>query len=157
MNAAHRRAARGPADDTFDAAGARPPATLAADRRGAGARTWRRPVVAILAGTLAVAMLAGTVSASKPGGPLYATRLWIEMANLPAEVVARAQAEINRLDARLQEAQQASAAGDGPAASGRPGGLLGHRGRSRAGKRRRPDRQRSHRGDRHPPRRRPRP
>ena len=31
--------------------------------------------------------------------------------------VARAQAEINRLDARLQEAQQASAAGDGPAAS----------------------------------------
>ena len=52
----------------------------------------------------------------KPGGPLYAARLWIEMANLPAEVVARAQAEINRLDARLQEAQQASSAGDGPAA-----------------------------------------
>ena len=115
MNAAHRRAALGAADGTFDAAGATT-ATLAADRRGAGARTWRRPVVAILAGSLTVAMLAGTASATKPGGPLYAARLWIEMANLPAEVVARAQAEINRLDARLQEAQQASSAGDGPAA-----------------------------------------
>jgi len=116
MNAAHPRAARGPADDTFDAAAATT-ATLAADRRGAGARSWRRPVVAILATALTVGLLAGTVSASKPGGPLYATRLWIEMANLPAEVVARAQAEINRLDARIQEAQQASAAGDGPAVS----------------------------------------
>ncbi len=118
MNAAHRRAALGPADDTFDAAGATTAtaATVAADRRGAGARAWRRPVVAILAGTLTLAMLAGTVYATKPGGPLYATRLWIEMANLPAEVVARAQAEINRLEARLHEAQQASSAGDGPAA-----------------------------------------
>jgi hypothetical protein len=119
MNAAHRRAARGTADSTFGAAGATTAtiATPAAERRSASARTWRRPVVAILAATLAVAMLAGTVSASKPGGPLYATRLWIEMANLPADVVARAQAEINRLDARIQEAQQASAAGDGPATS----------------------------------------
>ena len=78
---------------------------------------WRVPVAAILAGCLTLAMLAGTAYATKPGGPLYAARLWIEMANLPAEVVARAQAEINRLDARLLEAQQASSAGDGPAAT----------------------------------------
>ena len=119
MNAAHRRAALVAGDSTFGAASATTAtiATPAAERRSASARTWRRPVVAILAATLAVAMLAGTVSASKPGGPLYATRLWIEMANLPADVVARAQAEINRLDARIQEAQQASAAGDGPATS----------------------------------------
>ena len=37
------------------------------------------------------------------------------MANLPADVVARAEAEIDRLEARIQEAQQASTAGDGPA------------------------------------------
>ena len=84
----------------------------------AAASRWRIPAAAILAGCLTLAMLAGTAYAAKPGGPLYAARLWVEMAgNLPAEVVARAEAEISRLDARIPEAQQASTAGDGPAAT----------------------------------------
>ena len=46
------------------------------------------------------------------GGPLYATRIWIETVNLPRDVLARAQAEVIRLDRRVQEARDASAAGD---------------------------------------------
>jgi hypothetical protein len=38
------------------------------------------------------------------------------MANLPAGMLARADAEVTRLDARLQEAKQAYVRGDGPAA-----------------------------------------
>ena len=57
-------------------------------------------------------MLAGTVAASGAGGPLYATRIWIETVNLPRDVLARAQAEVIRLDRRVQEARDASAAGD---------------------------------------------
>jgi hypothetical protein len=37
------------------------------------------------------------------------------MATLPTDVVARAEAEVERLETRLDEAQRASAAGDGPA------------------------------------------
>jgi hypothetical protein len=114
MTAAHRRAALVAADRTFDAAG---PTTAArvAERSRAATNPWRRPAAALVAASLAVALLAGTVYAAKPGGLLYDTRIWIEMANLPADVVARAQAEVGRLDARIQEAQQASTAGDGPA------------------------------------------
>ena len=63
-----------------------------------------------------LALVGGTASAANAGGPLYAARIWIEMANLPAGALARADAEIIRLDARLQEARQAYARGDGPAA-----------------------------------------
>ncbi len=114
MNVAHRRASLVAADTTFDGAGASIAAASAEPSRAAG--NGRRPAAAaLLAACLAVAMLAGTVSATRAGGPLYATRIWIEMANLPADVVARTEAEINRLAARLEEAQQASTAGDGPA------------------------------------------
>jgi hypothetical protein len=115
MNAAHRRAALVAADPTFDASGATTTA-LAEDRARATTNAWRRPVAAILAGFLTLGILVGAASAAKPGGPLYDTRIWIEMANLPADLVARAHAEIGRLEARLQEAQQASNEGDGPAA-----------------------------------------
>jgi len=76
---------------------------------------WRRPVAALLAASLAVGILAGTAFAAKPGGPLYAASLWIEMANLPTDPVARAAAEVSRLEERLLEAQQASRDGNGPA------------------------------------------
>lgn len=114
MNAAHRRAALIAADPALAAADATT-ATFAADRSRAATIAWRRPVVALMAGFLTLAMLAGTAYAAKPGGPLYSTRIWIEMANLPADLVARAQAEVSRLEARLQEAQQASTERDGPA------------------------------------------
>ena len=73
-------------------------------------------MAALAAGALMLALVGGTASAANAGGPLYAARIWIEMANLPAGALARADAEITRLDARLQEARQAYARGDGPAA-----------------------------------------
>ena len=119
MNAAHRRAALIAADGTFDAAGATT-AALAAERAAAATNAWRRPVVAILAGCLTLALLVGTAFAAKPGGPLYAARLWTEMANLPADVVARAEAEIDRLDARLQRGPAGVDRRRRPGARGRP-------------------------------------
>ena len=118
MNAAHRRAALIEADATFDAAGS--VSTAVAVKRAAAERAlptplaWRRPAAAIMAGVMTLAILFGTAYAAKPGGPLYAARLWTEMANLPADLVARAQAEMARLEARLTEAQQASTDGDVP-------------------------------------------
>ena len=73
---------------------------------------WRRPMAAFAAATLTLGLLAGSALASSPGGPLYAARLWAEMANLPATGTARAQAQVQRLGQRLEEVQQASAVGD---------------------------------------------
>jgi hypothetical protein len=115
MNAAHRRA-------RLIAAGvavtADPPSEHSVTMATAGGRSapsaWRRPAAALVAASLVLAMVAGTAYGAKAGGPLYATRLWIEAANLPVEVLARAQAEVGRLDARVREAQQASLDGDAP-------------------------------------------
>ena len=116
MNAAHRRAALIAADPT---SGAVAPVSvgLAAHRSRFASPAWRRPAAALMAGCLTLAIVGGTVNAASPGGPLYGARIWIEMANLPAGAVARADAEVARLDARLQEAQRAFADGDGPAAT----------------------------------------
>ncbi len=117
MNAAHRRAALIAADRAFDTAAvvAAVP-VLAAERSRIASRAWRRPMAALAAGALMLALVGGTASAANAGGPLYAARIWIEMANLPAGALARADAEITRLNARLQEARQAYARGDEPAA-----------------------------------------
>ncbi|HEY8635975.1 MAG TPA: hypothetical protein VIL81_01825 [Candidatus Limnocylindrales bacterium] len=106
MTAAHRRAALIKADATFAAAeriAARPAATHS---------PWRRPVAAVMVCCLSLALLAGTALAAEPGGPLYAVRVWTEMATLPGNLADRAQAEIGRLQDRLDEAERASAAGD---------------------------------------------
>ncbi len=121
MNAAHRRAALLAADRTADAVAATAATTTmlappAAERSRVAMRAWRRPMAALAAGALMLALVGGTASAASAGGPLYAARIWVEMANLPAGGLARADAEVTRLDARLQEAKQAYASGDGPAA-----------------------------------------
>ena len=118
MNAAHRRAALIAADHALDLAAATTTAVpaLAAERSRIASRAWRRPMAALAAGALMLALVGGTASAANAGGPLYAARIWIEMANLPAGALARADAEIIRLNARLQEARQAYAGGDEPAA-----------------------------------------
>jgi hypothetical protein len=119
MNAAHRRAALIAADATFGSATATAPVTvpaIVAERSPFASRAWRRPAAALMAGCLTLTIVGGTVSAATAGGPLYAARIWIEMANLPAGAIARADAEVTRLDARLQEMQEAYATGDGPAA-----------------------------------------
>jgi hypothetical protein len=121
MNAANRRAGLIAADRAFDAAAvATTTATTvpapAAGRSRLAMPAWRRPMAALAAGALMLALVGGTASAASAGGPLYAARIWVEMANLPAGALARADAEVTRLDARLQEAKQAYANGDGPAA-----------------------------------------
>jgi hypothetical protein len=115
MHAAHGRAALIATGAASGVAGtSERPSSI--ERGSASWRAWRRPAAALLAATLTVGLLAGTTFASRPGGPLYAARIWVEMANLPADPVARAEAEATRLDARLEEAEEASAAGDIPAA-----------------------------------------
>jgi hypothetical protein len=122
MTAAHRRAALIKADATFDAAGATTSARAAqhlaaqaaqaAQAAAASHSPWRRPVAAVMVGCLSLSLLAGTALAAEPGGPLYAVRIWTEMATLPGNLADRAQAEIGRLQDRLDEAQRASAEGD---------------------------------------------
>ncbi|MFL5682445.1 MAG: hypothetical protein ACJ77O_04815 [Chloroflexota bacterium] len=115
MSAAHRRSASIAADVAREAAAA----TAHAEREDRASPTGRRlyrPAAAFMAASLALAMLAGTVYGAKAGGPFYNSRLWVEAANLPAGLVARAQAEAVRLDRRIAEVQQASSDGDAPAA-----------------------------------------
>jgi Domain of unknown function (DUF5667) len=82
----------------------------------------RRPSfrAALGPGLLAAALLvllvgAGGVVASAPGGPLYGVRLWAEQMTLPAQPAARVDAQLNRLDERLGEAEVAAEAGNGDA------------------------------------------
>ena len=79
-------------------------------------RPHRRAAAAVLAACLVVGVGAGSVAASQAGGPLYGTRMWIEAATLPSDPMARANAQLGRLDARLQEVRVASASGNAGAA-----------------------------------------
>jgi hypothetical protein len=112
MNAAHRRAALMAAGVTADDAHEHVETLAFVRRRSVAA--WRRAGAGLVAASLALAMVAGTAYGAKAGGPLYATRLWIETSNLPGGVVPRAHAEVDRLDTRVREAQLASAEGDAP-------------------------------------------
>ena len=115
MNAAHRRMS------LIAAETARAAIDVSAETRDpkptrATLGRWARPAAAFMTASLALALVTGTAYAAKAGGPLYAARLWIEEANLPFGLLARAQAEGVRLDVRIAEAQQASIDGDAPAA-----------------------------------------
>ena len=70
-------------------------------------RPQRRAAAAVLAACLVVGVGAGSVAASQAGGPLYGPRMWIEAATLPSDPMARANAQLGRLDARLQEVRVA--------------------------------------------------
>jgi hypothetical protein len=95
--------------------------TEATHRSAAPARRrqprWRRPLVALLAASLALGAVAGSAFAARPGGSLYETRLWLETLTLPSDPSQRALAELRRLEQRLDEAAEAVAAGDGSAAA----------------------------------------
>jgi len=79
---------------------------------------WRRASFAFAAATLAGLMLGTSVfAASRAGGPLYDTRLWLETTTLPSDANARAAAEIERLQSRLGDAADAAVRGDGSAVS----------------------------------------
>lgn len=89
-------------------------ASMPARRRHA---RWRRPLVALLAASLAVGAAAGSAFAARPGGSLYETRLWLETLTLPSDPPQRALAELDRLEQRLNEAQEAVVDGDNAAAA----------------------------------------
>jgi hypothetical protein len=72
----------------------------------------RRTMAALLAASLALVLATGATLAAQPGGPLYGVRLWVETVSLPADPAARAEAELSRLDARMQEAVRAAADGN---------------------------------------------
>ncbi len=114
MGAAHRQAALTNAD-AATALAARV-ATAGTTRVGGARNQWRRAAAAAFAATLTLGIVVGTVSAAKPGGPLYEARMWVEMAALPSDPMARVGAEASRLEARLIEVQAASDAGDAGAA-----------------------------------------
>jgi hypothetical protein len=68
-----------------------------------------------MAAALSALLLTGVAFASSPGGPLYGVRLWVETVALPSEPGARADADVDRLDARLDEAVGAARNGNGSA------------------------------------------
>ena len=79
-------------------------------------RLFHRPALAATAAVLGLAIVAGgAVAASGPGGPLYSARLWVETLTLPSDTTARAAAELDHLQARLDEARTAAASGNGDA------------------------------------------
>jgi hypothetical protein len=94
---------------------------LAAARISPGAAVQRRPmswrprrwaVAGLLAATLLVAGGVGSALGAGPASPLYGLRLWLENVTLPAEANARADAQLDLLSQRLNEAHAAVAAGD---------------------------------------------
>ena len=78
---------------------------------GGGSRV-PRIAAAMLAAALVIGLVAGTALAARPGGPLYAVRLWVETATLPTDPAARSAADLAHLQARLADVDAAAAAGD---------------------------------------------
>lgn len=72
----------------------------------------RRFAMPVLAAGLWLAIGVGTMFAAQPGGPLYPTRVWIELAILPSTPADRTTAEIANLESRLAEVMEAVASGD---------------------------------------------
>ena len=83
--------------------------------RAAFPRRFRGLVLAAAALMVALAAVGGALAASGTGGPLYAARLWFEQATLPTDPEAKLDAQVRRLEARLREAEEAAAAGNGAA------------------------------------------
>ncbi len=71
----------------------------------------RRAVGALLAASLSLGS-AAAVFAATPGSPLYVTRLWLESLTLPASGDARVAAQVEQLDQRDAEVEQASLTND---------------------------------------------
>jgi hypothetical protein len=72
-------------------------------RRGAGL---------LLAAGLSLAVAGGAMAAAQAGGPLYPTRVWLETIALPADGAARVDADLVRLESRMQEVIEAARKGD---------------------------------------------
>ena len=79
-------------------------------RRRAG--LLRRGLGVLLAACLSLGVAGGAMAAAQAGGPLYSTRMWLEMITLPGGVASRIDAEIVRLESRLAEVLAAARSGD---------------------------------------------
>jgi hypothetical protein len=84
----------------------------AVSRRPVSWRPRRWAVAGLLAATLLVAVGVGSALGAGPASPLYGLRLWLETVTLPAEANARADAQLELLSQRLNEARAAVATGD---------------------------------------------
>ena len=91
---------------------ARIAAYVAPSIRASRSSTLRRAAVPLLAAAVWLGIAVGTMAASQAGGPLYASRLWIEAATMPAGGGARVEADLERLDDRISEALAAANAGN---------------------------------------------
>jgi hypothetical protein len=95
--------------------GALEPIPFAAYRTRLSGRS--RTFAALMAAALSLLLLAGVAFASGPGSPLYGVRLWAETVGLPSEPGARADADVDRLEKRMNEAVGAANSGNGSAVS----------------------------------------
>jgi hypothetical protein len=94
-------------------------AAAAARRDAAGRRWWgflprllRSPALAGAGLLVALVAAGGVMAGTAPGGPLYGARLWLEELQLPAAPEARTEAQLGRLEGRLEEARTAAERGD---------------------------------------------
>ena len=109
------RVAASPAADQPDA---RPATRSVTASHRPGLVFGRFRVPAAVAATLllvGVLTIGAAIAGSRPGGPFYPARLWVEEQTLPADANARAAAQLARLDVRLGEATTAAKAGNGAA------------------------------------------
>ena len=90
------------------------PATVIPARRGpfAGWSVRRASFATAASLVLGVSIATTTFAASRAGGPLYASRIWVDTATLPAEPGPRLQAELAFAETRLAEASAAAANDD---------------------------------------------
>ena len=91
---------------------ARIAAYVAPSVRASRSSTIRRLAMPLLAAGVWLGIAVGTIAAAQPGGPLYASRLWVESATLAAGGGARVEGDLQRLDDRISEALAAANAGD---------------------------------------------
>lgn len=91
---------------------------IAAVRLGRSrARRVRRVMLPAVAAALGMSVLVGSTLAATPGAPLYGARLWAETLVLPADPVARARAQLARLEQRMAEAVNAAKGGNAAGAA----------------------------------------
>jgi hypothetical protein len=76
---------------------------------------FRRTAALMAAAVLSLGLVTGAMAASQPGGPLYDLRVSLEALALPVDLEERAEAEVVRLESRLDEILAAARIGD-PAA-----------------------------------------
>lgn len=73
---------------------------------------FRRAAGLMAAAALSLGLVAGALAASQPGAPLYDLRVSLEALALPADAEERAEAEVVRLETRLNEILAAARGGD---------------------------------------------